>query len=182
MRIERIIAGRADAVIANNATELTDLVRLGLSRMRISVIPYGVDARKMNPDGPSSEHSMRYRIVTLDELALNHGVDDVVKAMPGVPDTELIVAGGPPAAQLGEDEDTQRIRALARRIGVEDRVTLLGGIPPDRVPALLRGSDAAVAVPWAHATGKVALDAMGCGVPVVCTAMGGLADAVVDGP
>jgi D-inositol-3-phosphate glycosyltransferase len=179
--IERTVARRADAVVAHNATELSDLARLGLPRMRISVIPYGVDTWKMHPDGPCAEHSMRYRIAVLDEFPAEHGVDDMVTALAGVPDAELIVAGGPPAAHLNEDEDARRIHALARRVGVEDRVTLLGGVPPDQAPALLRGSDVAVTVPWRHATGKVALDAMACGVPVVCTGVGGLVDAVVDG-
>jgi D-inositol-3-phosphate glycosyltransferase len=181
VRFECTIGGRVDAVIANNATELSDLVRRGLSRGRISVIPYGVDARGMNPDGPAQEHAMPYRIVVLDELSAQHGVDDVVAALPGVPDTELVVAGGPPPADLGRDQDALRIRALADRLGVANRVSLLGGIPPEQVPPLLRGADLAVSVPWSHTTGKVALDAMACGVPVVCTGVGGLADAVVDG-
>jgi glycosyltransferase involved in cell wall biosynthesis len=181
VRFACTVGGWADAVIANNATELSDLVRLGLARRRISVIPYGVDTRGMSPDGPCQERAMPYRIVVLDELSAQHGVDDVVAALAAVPDTELVVAGGPSAADLGRDQDALRIRALADRLGVADRVSLLGGIPPERVPPLLRSADLAVSVPWAHATGKPALDAMACGVPVVCTGVGGLADAVVDG-
>ncbi|MDT7569393.1 MAG: hypothetical protein QOG76_8017, partial [Pseudonocardiales bacterium] len=164
-----------------SATELSELVRLGVSRARISTIPYGVDALRMSPDGPAPARSIQYRLTVLDPLTAQHGVDDVVTALATLPDTELIIAGGPPAAELDRDEDAGRIRGLAARIGVAHRVSLLGGIPSDRVPSLLRSSDAVVSVPWSHATGKVALDAMACGVPVICTRVGGMADAVVDG-
>ncbi|WP_445183954.1 glycosyltransferase [Pseudonocardia sp. Cha107L01] len=179
--VERTIAGKADAVIAHSATDLSDLVRLGVPRSRISVIPYGVDVQRMSPDGSALFHSVRYRLVVLDPLAVQHGVDDVVSALSALPDTELIVTGGPPAAALAGDGDARRIRDLAHRVGVADRVTLLGGIPSDQVPPLLRSSDAVVSVPWSHSTGKLALDAMGCGLPVLCADVGGLADAVVDG-
>ncbi|MDT7640037.1 MAG: hypothetical protein QOC83_4325 [Pseudonocardiales bacterium] len=179
--IERTVAGKSDAVIAQSATELSELVRLGVSRARISTIPYGVDARRMSPDGPALAHPIQYRLTVLDPLTAQHGVDDVVTALATLPDTELIIAGGPPASELDRDEDAGRIRRLAARIGVAHRVSLLGGIPSDRVPSLLRSSDAVVSVPWSHATGKVALDAMACGVPVICTRVGGMADAVVDG-
>jgi glycosyltransferase involved in cell wall biosynthesis len=50
-----------------------------------------------------------------------------------------------------------------------------------QVAALLRATDVVVSVPRSATTGQVALDAMACGVPVVCTGFGGLGDAVVDG-
>jgi hypothetical protein len=37
------------------------------------------------------------------------------------PDTELLVAGGPPAARLADDEHAGRIGELARQVGASDR-------------------------------------------------------------
>jgi glycosyltransferase involved in cell wall biosynthesis len=46
---------------------------------------------------------------------------------------------------------------------------------------VLRSADVVVCAPWYEPFGIVPLEAMGCGVPVVAAAVGGLVDTVVDG-
>lgn len=46
---------------------------------------------------------------------------------------------------------------------------------------MLRSADVVVCAPWYESFGTVALEAMACGVPVVVSSVGGLADTVVDG-
>jgi glycosyltransferase involved in cell wall biosynthesis len=178
---QRTVARRAAAVVATCADELTELVRLGVPRSRLSVIPYGVDTERWHPDGPSRPRANRYRLVVVGSLAPHRGVDDAVQALARVPDTELVVAGGPPAHRLLGDRDARRIREFAERLGVGARVRLLGRIPHSDVPSLMRGADLVVCVPRCDVRGVVAVEAMACGVPVVATAVGALADSVVDG-
>ena len=61
-----------------------------------------------------------------------------------------------------------------------NRVRLLGEVPRTELPPLLRSADVVVCAPWHEPSGIVALEAMACGVPVVATAVGALADTVVD--
>jgi glycosyltransferase involved in cell wall biosynthesis len=91
------------------------------------------------------------------------------------------VAGGPPRAELWQDAEVRRLAALARRLGVEDRVEFRGRVGRDELPVLLRSADAAVCVPWYEPFGIVPLEAMACGVPVIASAVGGMLDTVVDG-
>jgi len=91
------------------------------------------------------------------------------------------VAGGPDAAALGADPEARRLRALAERRGVADRVVLRGRVERDAMPALLRSADAVVCVPWYEPFGIVPLEAMACGVPVVASAVGGQIDSIVHG-
>jgi D-inositol-3-phosphate glycosyltransferase len=49
------------------------------------------------------------------------------------------------------------------------------------LPALYRSADLVLCTPWYEPFGIVPLEAMGCGVPVVASAVGGLLDTVVDG-
>jgi D-inositol-3-phosphate glycosyltransferase len=179
-RITRIIATRSDGVTASCATEADHLVHLGVARSRISLVPYGALA-EVDPHGPDRADPPRLRLTVLDQLGEQHGVDDIVTALRGVPEAELTIAGGPRCSGLSGDPDVHRILSLAQRTGVADRVSLLGGMPLEQVPAVLRATDVVVSVPRSATTGQVALDAMACGVPVVCSGIGGLGDAVVDG-
>jgi len=109
------------------------------------------------------------------------GVDTAITALAGVPGAELVVAGGPDAADLDADPEARRLRALARSRGVEDRVRLVGRVGREDVPALLRSSDVVVCVPAYEPFGIVPLEAMACRRPVVASAVGGMLDTIADG-
>jgi glycosyltransferase involved in cell wall biosynthesis len=49
------------------------------------------------------------------------------------------------------------------------------------MPRWYRSADVVVCPPWYEPFGLTPLEAMACGVPVVATSVGGLADTVVDG-
>jgi glycosyltransferase involved in cell wall biosynthesis len=84
-----------------------------------------------------------------------------------------IAGDGPYRAQL-EKEIAQ--------FGLEDRVDLLGAIPQDRVLALLREADlfALTSIGQGEAAPVAVMEAMACGVPVICSRIGGTADMIND--
>jgi type III pantothenate kinase len=113
-------------------------------------------------------------------LVERKGIGNVISALASLPGTELVVAGGPDAANLGADPEARRLCALAREHGVADRVDLRGRVSREDLPALMRSADAVVCAPWYEPFGIVPLEAMACGVPVVASAVGGMIDSVVD--
>lgn len=182
VRMERMIGKRASAIAATCSDEVFELVRMGVPRSRISVVPCGVDHDRFCPGGPAWSRSPgSNRIVSLGRLVPRKGVDTAIEALVGLPGTELLVAGGPPAEQLHTDAEVQRLRSRAEELGVAERVRLLGRVGREDVAALLRSADAVVTTPWYEPFGMVPLEAMACGVPVVAAAVGGLTDTVVDG-
>lgn len=182
VRTERMIGKRASAIAATCSDEVFELVRMGVARARISVVPCGVDHVQFCPAGPAWSRSAGYhRIVSLGRLVPRKGVDTAIEALVGLPDTELLIAGGPPVEALQTDAEVQRLRSRAEELRVADRVKLLGQVGREDVAALLRSADAVVTTPWYEPFGMVPLEAMACGVPVVAAAVGGLTDTVVDG-
>jgi D-inositol-3-phosphate glycosyltransferase len=182
--LEREIATRVDRVVATCSDEVFELVRQGVPRRRITVVPSGVDTSALRPDIPAlaePPRTARHRLVVLGRLVPRKGTDDAIRAVAALPDTELLVAGGPSPAGLAADPDARRLRELADQLGVGERVHLLGGVDRDTVPTLLTSADAVVCVPWYEPFGIVPLEAMACGVPVVASAVGGLTDTVVNG-
>jgi glycosyltransferase involved in cell wall biosynthesis len=153
-RVERAIAAASGAVIAASSEAAGDLVRMGVSRRRVHVIPGSVDTGVFTPDGPVSPDARgaekaKPRIVTAA------GIDDeqvvtVTRAMAAVPGAQLIAC--PPAASRGGE-----------------------------LAALLRTADVFVHVPAYAAHGTECLQAMACGVPVIASAVGAHVDMVIEG-
>ncbi|MFI2664779.1 glycosyltransferase [Micromonospora carbonacea] len=182
IRDERDLGRAVDRVVAQCQDEVTELVRLGVPRGRISVVPSGVNLATFAPLGPAvGRDPGRARVLTVGRLVERKGFQDVIRAMPLVPDAECVVVGGPPEGLLETDPHARRLRALARECGVADRVRLVGAVPREEMGRWYRSADVLVAAPWYEPFGLTPLEAMACGVPVVGTAVGGLTDTVLDG-
>ena len=195
--VEARLAREADAVVAtctDEVRELFDLVgprsereRSSLSQ-RLHVVPCGVDVRRFTPDGPRDlaptagpDGRARHRLLSVSRLVERKGVDTAVAALATLPGVELVVVGGPDAQGLAGDPEAARLLALAARLGVGDRVRLLGRVAHADLPGVLRSADVLVAAPWYEPFGIVPLEAMSCGLPVVGSAVGGLLDSVEPG-
>lgn len=177
--LESALCNQVDHVIATCRDEVTELESMGLAPGRVSVVPCGVDVRSASPPPlPSNE---RPRLLVLGRLVERKGVGNVVEALAQLPGVELVIAGGPDRDMLSADPQAVRLRELAVALGVSDRVTFVGRVSHDHVPALIRTADVVVAVPWYEPFGIVPLEAMACGRPVVGSAVGGLLDTIVPG-
>jgi D-inositol-3-phosphate glycosyltransferase len=173
------VARSASWVAATCTDEVFELVRMGRSRARMSVVPCGVDVNVFTPDGPVAPRGDRHRIVSVGRFVSRKGFDVVVRALPAIPDTELVIVGGPDRSNLGADPEACRLLKLADELGVADRVHLYGSVARGDMPAILRSADVVACTPWYEPFGIVPLEAMACGVPVVAAAVGGMLDTVV---
>lgn len=180
IELERYIARSCDQVIATCQDEVGELTRTGVPAGQISVVPCGVDTGVFTPDGPAARRGTRPRLLVLGRLVERKGITTVIAALARLPDAELVVAGGPARRDLDASDDYRRLAAAAARHGVADRVAFTGSVSRADVPALIRSADVVVATPWYEPFGIVPLEAMACGVPVVASAVGGLADSIVD--
>ncbi|MEU4240311.1 glycosyltransferase [Actinoplanes sp. NPDC026619] len=179
---ERALGRAVDRVVAQSQDELRGLVRIGVPRAQLTVVPAGVDSIRFSPEGPTAERdSGRPRILSVGTLVERKGFGDVIQAMRWVPDAEVVVVGGPSADALPTDPGARKLRALAERLQVSDRLRLVGRVPFKDMPGWYRSADVLVAAPWQEDLEASALEAMACGVPIVGTAVGGLTETVVDG-
>ncbi|MCO1599726.1 glycosyltransferase [Micromonospora sp. RHAY321] len=179
---ERELGRSVDRVVAQCRDEVGELVRMGVPRSRMTVVPSGVNLSTFSPFGPAADREPgQARILTVGRLVERKGFQTVVRAMELVPDAECVVVGGPPEGLLETDPYARRLRALAESCGVADRVRLVGAVPREEMGRWYRSADLLVAAPWYEPFGLTPLEAMACGVPVVGTAVGGIRDTVVDG-
>ncbi len=179
LQLERLVATHATWVAATCTDELFELVQMGRSRTKISVVPCGVDLDAFSTEGPVAERGAIHRIVAVGRLLPHKGFDTMIEALPAIPDAEYVIVGGPGHGRLKSDPELRRLRALATNLGVADRVTFAGPLPRDDMPAMLRSADVVTCTPWYEPVGIVPLEAMACGVPVVASAVGSMLDTVV---
>jgi D-inositol-3-phosphate glycosyltransferase len=172
---ERRLGRVVDRIVVQCHDEVRELLRMGVPRSRMSLVPSGVDTDRFSPDGPAAPRTPGLkRILTVGRLVERKGYADLIHALPLVPGAELVIAGGPP-------ENATKLQQLAQRCKVADRVRLIGAVQPADMPCWYRSADVVAAAPWYEPFGLTPLEAMACGIPVVGTAVGGLIDTVVDG-
>jgi glycosyltransferase involved in cell wall biosynthesis len=109
-------------------------------------------------------------------LTESKGVDTALRVLSRVPSLHLTVAGGGDPAYAAE------LRALAAQLSVADRVDWLGSQPQAEIQRLYSRHDALLfPIRWDEPWGKVPLEAMASGLPVVAIARGGSAEYLRDG-
>lgn len=111
-------------------------------------------------------------------LVAEKGVDMLLRAAAGLPGAwRLHIAGdGPELAVL---------QHLAGELGIAARVHFDGVIPSDQVPAYLRQMDALALTSrtlpnWKEQFGRVLVEAMACGVPVIGSSSGEIPNVIGD--
>jgi D-inositol-3-phosphate glycosyltransferase len=177
-RLETALARSAAAVMTNGTPEADALIRCGVPRQAINVVPDGVDVDRFTPEGPAYARSEAPRL--LAPALSPRAVATATAALAWIPDAELVVAGGPPREELHDDPDVRRLRELAGKAGVTDRVTFVGRVARKDLPRLLRSADLVVCAPPDGPADRAPLEAMACGVPVVTTPSSGQAEMVID--
>lgn len=180
--LEARLARSVDWVVATAADEARELAAMGADPSRVSVVPCGFQPERFFPSAPPGSSARPGRLVAVGRLVARKGIADLLGTLARLaPPAHLLVAGGPPAAELDASAEVAALREVAAAAGVSNRVTWLGQVAHEEVAMLLRSARVVACLPWYEPFGMVAVEAMACGVPVVATSVGGLAESVLDG-
>jgi glycosyltransferase involved in cell wall biosynthesis len=143
------------------------------------VIPqFGVDPDLFSPP-PIRDPGRAFIIGSANRrLVEEKGVDILLRAaakLPGV--WRLHIAGDGP--------ETLQLKQLAAELGITARVHFDGAIPSDQIPAYLREMDVLALTSrtlpnWKEQFGRVLVEAMACGVPVIGSSSGEIPHVIGD--
>lgn len=167
-------AARAQGMITVCQALKDEMATLGIDSDRITVLRNGVDLDLFRPADRDSLRS-RYGLTRPTLISVGHLIerkahDLVIEALPHLPEFELLIVGDGP-------EDA-KLRALAARLNVADRVQFMGRRPHDELPGLCAAADALVLASSREGWANVLLEAMACGTPVVASNVWGTPEVV----
>jgi len=193
IQVERRLLDALDHIIAPNPDERAEMVwRMGGSNEKICIIPPGVDLKRFHPTDPVSarrrlglpENPLVLFIGRIDPMK---GIDTLFESFallrnepwPNLP-PKLVFIGGTFAGET-PDAQLQQLIDRATELGIEDDVLFRGSQPQDLLPDYYAAATVCAVPSRYESFGLVAVEAMGCGLPVVASRAGGLKFTVEDG-
>lgn len=177
----RALLGRAAAVVALAPTAAEVLrTRFSVPDAAITVIPNGVPAGSFTPASREARREACFSfgldpdrpvVVSMAALVPEKGIDIVIDALGAQPGVQLLVAGDGPARPVLE----RAARAL-----LPDRCVFTGSLA-DPAPAYAAADLVVLASRGGDSMPAALVEAGFCGLPVVATDVGAIADIVLDG-
>lgn len=166
-----------DTVVCNSHyTRGRVIKKYRVAKEKTCVIYKAVDAdsfQRAIENYPAGADGNRLQILFVGCNWHRKGLDVLIKAIHRVQQNHgqrfsLIVAGK--QSQVADNA----IAALPKELGIEDRVTFLGGVERETLPKLFASSDLFILPSRQEALGVAILEALACGVPVIGSDAGGI--------
>jgi len=173
--VERGLSRLTDRIVTiTDALHRFTVDRVGVPADKVETIHYGLDdvpdAWGVNPPDDVPEGARV--LLAVARLTDQKGIDVAIRALADLPDDTVLVA-------LGEGPERAALLRLARELGLETRVFLLGRVP-DVAAWLGRATVLVHPARW-EGFGLGVLEAMLAGLPVVATNVSALPELVIDG-
>lgn len=192
--IERLLARRADLLIAECPQDEHDLVHMyDAEPASIRVVPCGFDPVELSPQ--DRRHARRalglpldaFVVLQLGRLVPRKGIDNVVRGLAelrrrhGITGRLLVVGGEADSPDPRSTPEIGRLCSIAEREGVRAQVWFTGRRQRSELRTYYAAADVFVTTPWYEPFGITPLEAMACAVPVVGSRVGGIKYSVREG-
>ncbi|WP_282947024.1 MULTISPECIES: glycosyltransferase [unclassified Sphingopyxis] len=166
---------RAAGLLAVSDAMRRDMAAIGIDPDKIAVHYTGIDTARFHPADRAAARAAlgmgeEPAIATIGALIPRKGQALVIEALKSLPGVHYWLAGA------GEEE--ARYRALAQRLGVADRVHLMGPVANADLPMLYSAADIVVMPSASEGLANAWVEALACGTPIVISNAGGGAELV----
>lgn len=147
----------------------------------VEIVPNGIDVEKAVKSIKSKVHKVggqKKIIITTSRLVYKNGVDILIEAMALLKKEGL--ANNIQCQILGGGQDEEKLKELTRVSGLSNEVVFLGHINQEIVYDYLANADIFVRMSRSEGLGISFLEAMGAGLPIIATRVGGIPDFLKD--
>ncbi len=164
----------ADGLLAVAGSMRDDMVALGMDGAKIRVHRTGVDLDRFAPrDRAAAKAALGVSgplVASVGALITRKGHDIVIDAVAALPGVRLMIAG--------EGPERPKLVGQIARLGLGDRVTLLGSVAHGELPGLLAAADVMALASSSEGLANAWVEALASGTPVVIPDAGGARELV----
>ncbi len=168
-----MIANEADALMAVSSLLMSRVAPYRAKEKLSRIVPNGVDLSLV----PKETQNVPRAVISVGTLKARKCMDRTLEAFARLaseyPDATLTIVG------IGEME--AQLKGRIAELGLEERVTLTGGLPHEQVLEMMAKSDLFVLPSWGEGYGIVYIEAMAAGCIAVGAKDEGIEDTITDG-
>ena len=161
----------AAKLIALSPTQVKDASRL--TQKKIELIPHGIGA-KFFVKKDSKQTLTPLKFIVIARLLPYKNIDKVINALSMIKKDFIFDI-------YGDGPEFNRLQEIIKANGMESKVFLKGRVLNSRLPNILPNYDLFILTSYPETFGRVYLEAMACGLPVMATKNTGIDGIITDG-
>lgn len=174
LEMQMKVARQIPRLITVSESSRGDIVeQMGVPADRLHIVPVGVDQESFRPMPHVTRVPGRLMTTASADVPMK-GLVPLLEALAKLrverPDAHLVV--------IGKQKTKSKIPAVLERLGLQDAVEFVSGVPQERIVELYAESQVAVVPSLYEGFSLPAIEAMACGVPLVATTGGALPEVV----
>lgn len=178
--IAKFVFKNADVVIALTNNMKKEIQKI--YKRKVVIVPNGVDIRQFeNLDKGKIRKELKISkqkkvILFVGRLHSIKGVKYLIQAIKIILNKDKNVK----LLIVGDGDERKNLENLCKNLNLENHVTFVGEVSPEKVPKYMVASDIFVLPSLSESFGIVNIQAMYCGLPIVATNVGGIPENVID--
>jgi MMP alpha-(1->4)-mannosyltransferase len=174
LEMQTKVAKHIPRLVTVSENSRRDIVsEMGVSADRLHIVPVGVDQESFRPMPHVQRVAGRIMTTASADVPMKGLVpllEAVAKLRVEREDAHLVV--------IGKQKDKSKIPAVLDRLGLQNVVEFVSGVPQERIVELYAEAQVAVVPSLYEGFSLPAIEAMACGVPLVATTGGALPEVV----
>ncbi|MBW1855199.1 MAG: glycosyltransferase family 4 protein [Deltaproteobacteria bacterium] len=177
----KLAAKKADVVVVSSQVEYEDALEFGIVEEKLRLIPAGIDVKDY--ELPVERENSEIKLLFVGRIARNRRLETLVQALKDIDKAVLltIVGSEEKTSSVSRRGYLEELIALAKKLGVEDRVRFVGPRFDDELVKCYCLADIFVYPSRYESFGQPLLEAAAAGLPIISTPVGVARDIVKNG-
>jgi glycosyltransferase involved in cell wall biosynthesis len=175
--VVRFIMNRADRIIAQSSNTRDNALKYYAPRREVGIIPLAFHPPLLSgvKRATLGFKKNEFLLITIGRLIKRKAIDHMIRALAAVPDARVRLL------VLGDGPEREFLESLARELGLGDRVVFAGYVTEEQKYDFIEVSNVFISTSLHEGFGIVFMEAMYCGLPIICSNHGGQVDFLKNG-